>query len=510
MTDIGDEGLSGFVPERFRLAQGTPEPWRASGTGSALFCDVAGFNETSERLLAAHGRRVGAERLHELLGEQLGGVIRMGAQHRGTVIAHAGDALTLWFDAEDYGGDASAARQASACALALAKPFSYMGTRLRLTIASGLLKQNLVGDPIHGRLEIAGGPVMTRLAELDHLPRRADLPILVCARTQTLLQPSGAKVIELPQAHAGILNAVSADPVSPRPLRPVDTETALAWIPSSARAMLRRAATLGTLGEMAEIRTLTALFLQIMDPAKAENAMQAAARAVRETQWAVQTRGGTVLNVNTDAKGTYISCIFGAPVAHEDDTLRAFEAAADLLEQGRRASVEMRIGLARGATLVGVVGDARCWRYDAIGNTMNRAALMMTQAAPGTLRAAEEIAALVPEGIQAQTDHRKPQPGTTRHGTMPPLCGTQSALFERTGELDALCDVISQDAPLPRLAIIEADPGHGKTALLEGVRHRAEADGRVWLAAGGQESERKNESPWFHRRPIASFHATIS
>ena len=170
------------------------------------------------------------------------------------------------------------------------------------------------------------------------------------------------------------------------------------------------------------------------------------ARAVRETQWAVQTRGGTVLNVNTDAKGTYISCIFGAPVAHEDDTLRAFEAAADLLEQGRRASVEMRIGLARGATLVGVVGDARCWRYDAIGNTVNRAALMMTQAAPGTLRAAEEIAALVPEGIQAQTDHRKPQPGNTRHGTMPPLCGTQSALHTcRHGRVLSMWTNLSPD-----------------------------------------------------------------
>lgn len=494
MTDISTAGLSGFVPERFRLAHGAGRPLRSSQAGTALFCDIVGFSGLSERLLASHGRHAGAERLHSILDEQLGGVIRVGARHGGTVIAHAGDALTLWFGAEDHGGDQAAAEQAAACALDLAGPIPYGTTQLRLSLASGTLAQSVLGDPVHGRLEIAGGAVMIRLAELDRLPRSADLPVLVCEQTRAFLVNAGANLVDLPETGNAALSGIEAVPIAAPALPEVEAELALAWIPAPARAMLRRAASRGTLGETAEIRTLTAFFVHVADHGSGGDAMAVADRAVRETQRAVQSRGGTVLNVNADAKGVYVSCVFGAPVAHEDDNSRAFEAAADLLKPERGGQPDMRIGLARGATLVGVVGDGRRRRYDAIGSTMNRAALMMTQTRPGCAVAAEELAALAPEHLSLAADigapalRSVPRQDTDAH----PDGASAANLIERDIALGALCGVVAMNGELPRLAIVEAEPGHGKTALLARTRRRAEAEGRIWLSAGGQESERDN------------------
>src|SRR5919202_2814585 len=63
----------------------------------------------------------------------------------------------------------------------------------------------------------------------------------------------------------------------------------------------------------------------------------------------VERHGGTVEKFIGDA----VMAVFGVPVAHEDDALRAIRAAAELREALRDREVRVRIGVATGEALTG-------------------------------------------------------------------------------------------------------------------------------------------------------------
>ena len=109
----------------------------------------------------------------------------------------------------------------------------------------------------------------------------------------------------------------------------------------------------------------------------------------------VTRHGGTVDKHIGDA----VMALFGAPVAHDDDMLRALRAAAELRacmpslsdEQGRELA--MHAGLAVGEVIVAASGGG----YTAIGETVNLAARLTDLASPGEI--------LVPEPVrQAMAD----------------------------------------------------------------------------------------------------------
>jgi len=97
----------------------------------------------------------------------------------------------------------------------------------------------------------------------------------------------------------------------------------------------------------------------------------------------IERFGGRVDKIIGDA----IVALFGAPVAHEDDAERAVRAALRMQETMAEAAdvaggrVEMRIGVNTGEVLVGALrsgGD-----YTAMGDVVNTASRLQTNAAPG-------------------------------------------------------------------------------------------------------------------------------
>ena len=96
--------------------------------------------------------------------------------------------------------------------------------------------------------------------------------------------------------------------------------------------------------------------------------------------------------------GDGMMALFGAPVAHEDAPQRAVRAALavrDSLQhfneqaRGRRAQLQVRVGIHTGPVVVGTVGNDFKMDYTAIGDTTNLAARMQSLAQPGTILVSE-------------------------------------------------------------------------------------------------------------------------
>ena len=79
------------------------------------------------------------------------------------------------------------------------------------------------------------------------------------------------------------------------------------------------------------------------------------------------------------------------PVAHEDDALRACRATLEI--QARLSSrIPLRIGVNSGEAYVGAVGTAEHVEFTALGDVVNTAARLATEARAGELLVPEETA----------------------------------------------------------------------------------------------------------------------
>ena len=120
---------------------------------------------------------------------------------------------------------------------------------------------------------------------------------------------------------------------------------------------------------------------------------------------------GTVARLMGDA----ILAFFGAPIAHEDDPVRAVLAGLDIIAGFDAYQEEVlnkfglpikaRVGINTGMVVVGAVGSDLRMEYTAMGDAINLAARMEQTAEPGTVQIAEET-------LQARrTGVRGPGPG---------------------------------------------------------------------------------------------------
>lgn len=188
--------------------------------------------------------------------------------------------------------------------------------------------------------------------------------------------------------------------------------------------------------------------------------------------------------------GNTLLAFFGAPLAHEDDPLRAVRAALDLLETTRqvaadnRADVDIclsiRVGLATGAVIIGNLGSNLTYEYTALGGAINLAENVMNLAQPGTLTATANIyryispyydcteVGSVPYERRGDTlrvyqiNAPKPQPGQSRG-----LPGLTSRMVGRKQELEDLLQLTSMvQAGMGRGVLILGEPGLGKSRLI--------------------------------------------
>lgn len=219
---------------------------------------------------------------------------------------------------------------------------------------------------------------------------------------------------------------------------------------------------------------------------------------------AVNRYEGTVGRLMGDA----ILALFGAPVAHEDDAIRAVRAAIDLRDAAasyaevvaREHGLDfaVRVGVNTGLSVLAMVGDATKAEYTAMGDSANLAARLQALAAPQGILIGPETNALVQHAFHTvatapQPVKGKAEPLTTYEvigprsvqGSARGVAGLASPLVGRDVEVGRLLELLSQArGGHGSLAFLAGDAGLGKSRLVAELRARAEPQ-TVWQEARG-------------------------
>ncbi len=204
--------------------------------------------------------------------------------------------------------------------------------------------------------------------------------------------------------------------------------------------------------------------------------------------------------------GDGVLAFFGAPVAHEDDPLRAVRCGLDMARAVDELSAELnakepidlkvRVGINTGPVVVGVVGTRSASEYTAMGDAVNVAARMQALARPGTVLvsgATHRFVAALVESVDVGALDLKGKTnavqayevtGLKEGATGRGLRGLHAPMIGRDPQLRRLADLFAiAKAGQGRVAAIVGEPGIGKSRLLTELREEIErADGSVhWI-----------------------------
>jgi len=494
-----------FIPEDRRTSP-PPGVTQEQVNGTAVFVDVVGFTRLTEDLVETKGRKLGAELIYDQLQTLFAHTLATSQSHGGTAVAFAGDAVTLFFDADRLGGSGAAAHRAAQVAQLLARA---PDNPLRISLSSGRFLRKMTGDADLGRLDLFAGEAAQELAALDTMsPRPA---IVICAETKQRIAAIGGITVALPlNRGSSIVHLPDIEPQRATRITKVALSDALEWVPLPLRGLAYALCTAGSdkaqggLEAAAQIRTVVAVFVHIrgLDVSHPEDETRLET-IIERIQSLITHQGGTVLGLNTDEKGSYLSAVFGAPVAHENDVLRAVLAADTIARAAAKTGVDVGIGIFRGSALSGVFTAPGRARYDVTGTPMSHAARLMVAAAPNEVLVGDRIAAELSEKFVFATckaaSAKRLVKATGASVPKPHVAGTR--LVDRSTEKHEILSTLAK-GPGSKV-VIEALPGIGKSALLEHVRATDTRADTLWLSGGGEEISR--DLAYHAWRQIASY-----
>jgi predicted ATPase/class 3 adenylate cyclase len=500
-----------YLPGDRHRALLTGQSLPARATGTVLFVDISGFTPLTETLARQFGRSRGAELLTRTLNEVYQALIDEVDQHGGSVIGFAGDAITCWFDAVDDSPGA-AAQHAAASALAMqhaierfarhtVAPGAIAELAIKIALASGPVRRLLVGDPAIQVIEVLAGAPLERMAAAEHVCERGELAAdletihllgeLVTAGVWRR-DENGAPVAVISRVNAAprfltIHNPQSTTHNSPRAsldnlMRPWLLPTVWATLQSDEEHYL------------AELRPATALFVRFtgLDFEDDEAAGDHLDAYIRWVQQVLARYAGTLIQLTTGDKGSYFYAAFGAPVAHDDDTIHAIAAALELRTSPSRFAflTQVQLGIGAGMMRVGAYGSSTRRTYGVLGDATNLAARLMMDAEPGQILVSARVAELIQPRYRVEALGERQFKGKRQKQLVFAVIGQNSptliqldALYRtpplgRDAELAAITDAVNQAATgAGQLIRLEGEPGAGKSHLAAATARLAAAQG---------------------------------
>ena len=390
------ESLSAYIPtdRRFALTQGTDLPDYT--TGAALFADISGFTPLTEALVQALGPQRGSEELTHWLNQIYDALITEIGSYRGSVISFGGDAITCWFD--DANSSLPAAFRAAASALAIQRAMQQfahvdihgagvVSLAIKVVVTAGPARRFLIGDPEIQLVDALAGETIYRLAEGEHLAHRGEVLLdqpavnIMGAQIEVLEWREDPASGERFAVVTGLKAHVEPDPW---PLLETDTlsdEQVRSWMlpPVYERLM-------SGMGEfLTELRPTVALFLSFsgIDYDRDPEAQSRLNTYLQAIQRILARYDSYMLQLTIGDKGSNFYVAFGAPLAHEDDAIRAVAAALELRDLQMDFITGVQIGVSQGLTRAGACGGVYRRTYSAMGDAVNMAARLMQNAPPG-------------------------------------------------------------------------------------------------------------------------------
>jgi class 3 adenylate cyclase/tetratricopeptide (TPR) repeat protein len=370
-----------FADRHEPLAEAESERFLAA----VLFADISGFTALTERL-AASGPS-GVEELTELLNACFGELVELVGEHGGEVVKFAGDALfAIW---RTDGNSSLVTAWAAQCALAMQQALQgseFAGEvqlSVRIAVGFGQVSVAHLGG-VRGRWElVVGGPAVMQACAAEPLAGPGDVVLSRDALALVRDLATGEQVRLGVGGPSAFRLARTRPPTSAAPLVRAGTVEAASpalrgYVPAAVTARLAA----GQSAWISELRSVSVLFLRLpgLDDIGSET-LEQAQQLVGVVQEALYEYEGSVNKVGVDDKGATLVAAFGLPpVAHEDNAVRAVQAALGIQARLRQRGLRSALGLATGRVFCGSVGSSRRREYTMIGGVVNLAARLMQTA----------------------------------------------------------------------------------------------------------------------------------
>jgi class 3 adenylate cyclase/tetratricopeptide (TPR) repeat protein len=501
VRDVTPE-LSTFLSadRRHAIASGATLPDQQDGM--VLFADVAGFTPLTEYLADTLGPQRGAEEVAGAIQRIFDTLAEAVHRHRGSIITSAGDSLTCWFDADHRPSAVACALDMQAAVGAFTGPpdaSSPLG--LKVAAAGGTTHRLLVGDPAVQLFDVISGEAVDRAGRGEKACRPGE--VVIDRATTDLLAGTIATADERGEfvLVSSLAATVPEDPWPGLAADAIDDATVRRFINPAVHSRL----VAGHARFLAEFRAVGALFVSFdAEDTAALDSM------VRLAQATVAGAGGSVFDVSTGDKGSYLFAGFGAPVAHGDDVRRAVTAAHELQRQTGGA---LRIGLHCGQAYAGLY-SGRLWStYTGKGDVINLSARLMMTASPGQVLMSAAVGSALDRRFLIQAlgpvtvkGHTEPVAVCELVGTGMPVANLSEPRYPlpmvgRKTEREAI-DAAVADAAQGRGGVLAfcADAGMGKSRLVNATILRAKEAGFATFA--GQCQPHGIGSAYLPWRPI--------
>ncbi len=399
------ESPAAYIPmdRRQAIARGEWLPDRARG--AALFADISGFTPLTEALHQEHGPKRGAEELTRQLNLIYDSLVTEVHRYGGSVLAFSGDAITCWFDGDD-------GFRATGCGLSMQQAMGrfeaikissgqIIPLAMKVAIAAGPVRRFQLGDPQIQFIDTLAGATLDRMAEAEHHAKKSEVVVIgdIIAKIKERVELAGWRYHPQTGEPYGLVASLSAQaqsqvevtpwpPLAPEALR---EEQVRPWVLPPVFERLQ----LGQGEFLAELRPAVILFLYFsgIDYDGDERAGAKLDAYIRWVQGILARYDSYIFQLTIGDKGSYLYTAFGAPIAHEDDAVRAVAAALELQSRPPELDYigEVKIGISQGQIYAGAYGGVTRRTYGVLGDEVNLAARLMQAAAAGQILASEFV-----------------------------------------------------------------------------------------------------------------------
>jgi class 3 adenylate cyclase/tetratricopeptide (TPR) repeat protein len=465
MTD-----LTPFVPVLAPELGARPGSHWNSVEGSMLSADISGFTALSEKL-AGHGK-AGAEEVTELVNACFTALIDSAYEFGGEVLKFGGDALLILFRGDAHERRAIDGALSMQGALAASGAARRANLSMSVGVADGPFDVFLAGSE-HRELLITG----PRASEAIHLEASAD-------RGETLASPAAAAAVP-PQMHGrshdggiAVTAGSGSEPTGPLERRPSHGELG-DFVP---RAVVDQLGAFEGLG--GEHRIVSVGFVQASGVAEvlvnsgAERTAAAFGDLVDHVVEVATPFGVTLLHSDIAPDGVKLILCAGAPVNPGDASDALLQAAVRI--SAIDSPLEIRQGVQTGRVFAGFLGSPHRRTYTIMGDPVNTAARMLSQADDRDVVAVSAVVddtrtifitnELEPFRVKGKSEpiraHRViDSSDRVRRGE------TRSPLIGRGPELETLARAVGE---LGEIVVLTGPAGVGKSRLLDAAWDAAE------------------------------------